>query len=241
MIEAAAPGDGASSTPFSAQSFLDRALERGLPLDIALWMTEQPISYGIDAGRAVDDAGEIIDIARLEHIVPAGAWKMSAVLVPIIAREPEVTLLLTLRPSHLHAHAGQVAFPGGKMDATDATPIDTALREAFEEVGLPHALARPLSLLDLHNTGTGYRIVPVIALVDPAFVPTPDPGEVAEVFEIPLSYLMSDANYQRHYAVWKQQRILFNSISYADRFIWGATAAILRNLFERLYGCDHAG
>jgi len=230
--------DASFESLFSPQDFRHRALARGLPLEMAVWMSEQPISYGIDAGRAVNDNDELIDIARLEHIVAPGAWKMSAVLVPVIAREPEVTLLLTMRPSHLKSHAGQIAFPGGKTDPDDKTPIDTALREAMEEVGLPLAQARPLSLLDLHNTGTGYRIVPVLALVDPDFVPVPDPGEVAEVFEIPLSYLMSADNHQRHYAVWKQQRIMFNAISYEDRFIWGATAAILRNLFDRLYADD---
>jgi 8-oxo-dGTP pyrophosphatase MutT (NUDIX family) len=186
----------------------------------------------------VDAEGNANEDFRLTHVVAPGSWKLAAVLVPIIAREPEATALLTLRTAQLSSHAGQIAFPGGKVDPGDATPVATALREAHEEVGLSPQLVTPLGLLDLHNTGTGYRIVPVLALVDPGFVPKPHPGEVEEVFEVPLSFLMTETNHIEQLRDYKSTRILFYSMQWEQRFIWGATAAILRNLYERLYRPD---
>ncbi|MGO8952354.1 MAG: CoA pyrophosphatase [Rhodomicrobium sp.] len=228
----------ATISPFSAKGFAERAKLRGLALEQASWMAEQPFSYGIDAGRRLDESGNPNENLRLEHLVAEGDWKMAAVLVPVLAREPEVTVLLTLRTSHLKAHGGQIAFPGGKIETGDATPVETATREAEEEAGIPPALVTPLSLLDLHNTGTGFRIVPVLALVDPGFEPVAHPGEVAEVFEVPLSYLMTETNHMSHFSKWKGRTVQFYAIQYEKRFIWGATAAILRNLYERLYAPD---
>ena len=225
-------------TPYSAEGFAERARLRGYPLEKAPWMAGQPISYGVDAGRRLDETGNANENLRLEHLLPPGAWRMSAVLVPVIAREPEATVLLTLRTSHLNSHGGQIAFPGGKIEAIDTSPVETAIREAEEEVGIPPALVTPLSLLDLHNTGTGFRIIPVMALVEPSVAPVPHPGEVAEVFEVPLSFLMAAENHKRHIREWKQWQVLFYSIEYEKHFIWGATAAILRNLYERLYAPD---
>jgi 8-oxo-dGTP pyrophosphatase MutT (NUDIX family) len=224
--------------PFSPEGFSARARARGLPLEKAGWMASQPASYGIDAGRRLDENGNTNENLRLEDLVSREAWKMAAVLVPIVAREPEATALLTLRTAHLSAHSGQIAFPGGKIEPGDATPIETALREAEEEIGLPRELVTPLGLLDLHNTGTGFRIIPVLALVDPFFTPAPDPNEVADVFEVPLSFLMEEENHMRHLREWKDRRILFYAMEYEQRFIWGATAAMLRNLYERLYAPD---
>jgi 8-oxo-dGTP pyrophosphatase MutT (NUDIX family) len=233
-----APHDRVIARPgnlFSAEEFSARAFARGYPLDKAGWMASQPLSYGIDAGVRVDEQGKTNENLRLEYLVAAEKWKTAAVLVPVIAREPEVTVLLTLRTSHLNAHSGQIAFPGGKIEDIDATPVDTAIREAQEEVGIPPALVTPLSLLDLHNTGTGFRIIPVLSLIDPTLTPVPDPGEVAEIFEVPLSFLMADENHERRIRDWKQWRILFYAMQYGKWDIWGATAAILRNLYERLY------
>ena len=222
-------------SPFSAEGFAVRARARGLTLEKAGWMAAQPASYGIDAGQRLDENGKANQNLRLEDLVPGEAWKMAAVLVPIVAHEPEATVLLTLRTAHLSAHSGRIAFPGGKIEKHDATPIETALREAEEEIGLPRELVTPLGLLDLHNTGTGFRIIPVLALVDPSFMPVPDPNEVADVFEVPLSFLMEEENHMRHLREWKDRRILFYAMEYEQRFIWGATAAMLRNLYERLY------
>jgi 8-oxo-dGTP pyrophosphatase MutT (NUDIX family) len=230
---------GASAlTIYSAIDFANRARLGGHPLEKAVWMARQPLSYGVDAGIRVDGSGNTNENLRLEHLVSSGTWKMAAVLVPVIAREPEATVLLTLRTFHLNAHGGQIAFPGGKIEPADATPVETAIREAGEEVGIPPALVTPLSLLDLHNTGTGFRIIPVLALVDASVVPVPHPGEVAEVFEVPLSFLMAEENHVQHLRAWKEWRVLFYAMEYEKRFIWGATAAILRNLYERLYAAD---
>jgi 8-oxo-dGTP pyrophosphatase MutT (NUDIX family) len=220
---------------FSVKDFSGRARLRGLDLGMASWMAGQPVSYGIDAGRRLDTDGNAHENLRLEHLMPADSWKMASVLVPVVAREPEVTVLLTVRTSHLNAHSGQIAFPGGKVEEGDATPVETALREAEEEVGIPRAQVTPISLLDLHNTGTGFRIIPVIALVDPAIEPVPHPGEVAEIFEVPLSFLMQKENQKLQLRDWRGLKVLFYAIQYEQRYIWGATAAILHNLYKRLY------
>ena len=198
-------------------------------------MAAQPASYGIDAGRRVDSGGEPNKNLKLEHLVPPESWRTAAVLVPVIAREPEAAVLFTLRTAHLSAHSGQISFPGGKIEEGDATPVETAIREAEEEVGIPSSAVTPVSLLDLHNTGTGFRVIPVLALVDPCFEPVPHPGEVAEVFEVPLSFLMQERNHTRHVLDWKGHTVQFYAMEYEKRFIWGATAAIVRNLYERLY------
>ena len=135
--------EDAAISPFSAKGFAERARLRGLALEKASWMAEQPYSYGIDAGRRLDESGNPNENLRLEHLVAAGDWKMAAVLVPVLVREPEVTVLLTLRTSHLKAHGGQIAFPGGKIEAEDTTPVGTAIREAEEE----RPASRPLSSL----------------------------------------------------------------------------------------------
>jgi 8-oxo-dGTP pyrophosphatase MutT (NUDIX family) len=220
---------------FSVKDFSERARLRGIELGMASWMAQQPLSYGIDAGRRLDPDGDANENLRLADLLPPGAWKTAAVLIPVVARAPEVTVLLTLRTSHLNAHSGQIAFPGGKIEQGDATPIETALREAEEEVGIPRAAVTPLSLLDLHNTGTGFRIIPVLALVDPAIEPVPHPGEVAEIFEVPLSFLMEKENHKEQLRDWRGLSVRFYAMEYEQRYIWGATAAILRNLYERLY------
>ena len=186
------PVVNAVNNPFSAAGFAERARSRGIALAKASWMAEQPPRYGIDAGRRLDESGNSNEYLRLENIVPPGAWRMAAVLVPVLAREPEATVLLTLRNPHLRAHGGQIAFPGGKIEEADATAVEAAIREAEEETGIPPSLVKPLSLLDLHNTGTGFRIIPVVALVEPGFEPVPHPDEVEEVFEVPLSFLMAE-------------------------------------------------
>jgi 8-oxo-dGTP pyrophosphatase MutT (NUDIX family) len=224
--------------PFSPEGFRHRALERGLDLDKASWMAAQPPSYGIDAGRRMNADGTLNELLRLDQLIPAESWRLAAVLVPVIARKPEASVLLTLRTTELSSHGGQISFPGGKVEAADPTPVATALREAWEEVGMPPSLVTPLSLLDLHNTGTGFRIIPVLALVEPAFVPTPYPGEVQEVFEVPLSFLMTEKNHIHESRDYKGTRVLFYAMQWQARYIWGATAAIVRNLYDRLYAPD---
>ncbi|HRN84408.1 MAG TPA: CoA pyrophosphatase [Hyphomicrobium sp.] len=176
------------------------------------------------------------DFARVADAALAASRPIrpAAVLIPVITR-PELTLLFTLRTNDLPAHAGQIAFPGGKTEPFDADPLATALREAHEEIGLDPSHVEPLGTLDLYLTGTGYRITPVIALVDPGAPLTLDPREVADAFEVPLGFLMDPANHQRHSRIIGGQERHFHAMPFGDRFIWGATAGILRNMHERLF------
>jgi 8-oxo-dGTP pyrophosphatase MutT (NUDIX family) len=162
------------------------------------------------------------------------ATKPAAVLVPVVDRA-EPTVLLTLRTAELASHAGQVAFPGGKIDPTDASPVAAALREAREETGLPPALIEPIGYLDLYLTFSGFRILPTVARVRPDFTLTLNPREVTETFEVPLQFLMTPGNHQRKVRDWNGMQREYYAIPFENRYIWGITAGILRNLYERVY------
>ena len=157
----------------------------------------------------------------------------AAVLVPIVAHS-ELTVLLTQRTEHLPSHAGQVAFPGGKLEPNDSGSLAAALRETMEEIGLASSNIEPLGYLDGYLTGTGFHVVPVVALVQPDFSLTLDESEVADAFEVPLSFLMDSANHETHTREWRGTRRSYYAMPYGDRFIWGATAGMIRNLHERL-------
>jgi 8-oxo-dGTP pyrophosphatase MutT (NUDIX family) len=163
------------------------------------------------------------------------ASRPAAVLVPVVDR-PTPTVILTLRTADLASHAGQIAFPGGKIDPDDASPLGAALREAQEEIGLAPALVEPLGYLDLYLTFSGFRIVPTVARVAPGYALNLNKSEVSEAFEVPLSFLMGPQNHQRHSRDWKGITRQYYAMPYEDRYIWGVTAGILRNLYERLYG-----
>jgi 8-oxo-dGTP pyrophosphatase MutT (NUDIX family) len=162
-----------------------------------------------------------------------GAARAAAVLVPVVDRETP-TVLLTVRSAGLSSHAGQIAFPGGRIDASDPSIVDAALRETWEETGITGDYVTPLGLLDAFETGTNFRIHPVVAMVRPGFTATPNPGEVAELFEAPLAYLMDVANHEIHTGTWNGAARRFHAITYKDHYIWGATAAILVDLYRRL-------
>ncbi|MBX6426176.1 MAG: CoA pyrophosphatase [Variibacter sp.] len=167
-------------------------------------------------------------IADMRPIRPA------AVLIPVVDR-PEPTVLLTLRTHSLSNHAGQIAFPGGRIDPEDESPLAAALREAEEEIGLDRRLVEPLGYLDLYLSGTGYRILPTVARVSPDFQLRVNPAEVADVFEVPLAFVMGPENHQRHTREWRGMMRTYFAMPFGDRYIWGVTAGILRNLYERLY------
>jgi 8-oxo-dGTP pyrophosphatase MutT (NUDIX family) len=160
--------------------------------------------------------------------------RAAAVLVPIVARSEGLSVILMQRPATMAAHPGEVSFPGGKVDAADASPVETALREAYEETGLAREHVEVLGFLDCYQVGSGFRIVPVVGLVTPPFALTVDAREVVEVFEVPLAFVMDSANHQKRSREARGETQWFYAMPYDDRFIWGATANIIRNLFERL-------
>ncbi|MES2195813.1 MAG: CoA pyrophosphatase [Pseudomonadota bacterium] len=166
-------------------------------------------------------------IAREQPVRPA------AVLIPVVDH-PQPTVLLTQRSAHLNDHAGQIAFPGGKIDVTDASPLDAALREAEEEIGLDRQFVDPLGYLDLYATGFGFRILPTVARVKPGFKLTINRGEVDDAFEVPLAFLMDPANHQLHSKEFRGMERSYYAMPFAERYIWGATAGILRVLYERI-------
>jgi 8-oxo-dGTP pyrophosphatase MutT (NUDIX family) len=162
------------------------------------------------------------------------ATKPAAVLVPVIDRR-EPTVLLTLRTAQLASHAGQVAFPGGKIDPADESPVAAALREAKEETGLAPSLIEPIGYLDLYLTFSGFRILPTVARVRPDFTLALNPREVVETFEVPLAFVMAPDNHQRKTRDWNGLQREYYAIPFENRYIWGITAGILRNLYDRIY------
>jgi 8-oxo-dGTP pyrophosphatase MutT (NUDIX family) len=164
---------------------------------------------------------------------PPPPAKPAAVLVPVVARGDAGTVLLTQRRSNLRAHAGQIAFPGGRIDPEDRDPVAAALREAHEEIALPSSVITPLGYLDPYQTGTGYRVVPVVALVTPPFELSLCEAEVEDAFETPLDFLMDPRNHK--VITRKTDGRRFYAMPHGERYIWGATAGKLRNLYERLY------
>lgn len=207
-----------------AQDFFDRARER-LTLDVPAGLSDPNVT----PARGDHDADPVMRaIAAVRPIRPA------AVLVPIVDR-PEPTVLLTQRTTELSSHAGQIAFPGGKIDPTDESPLAAALREAREEIGLEPRLVHPIGYLDLYLTTLGYRIVPTVARIEPDFKLALNAAEVHDTFEVPLCFLMQPINHQRHSREWNGMVRHFYAIPFADRYIWGVTAGILRNLHDRIY------
>lgn len=169
-----------------------------------------------------------------EDGVPEQVLTPAAVLVPIVLRDAGQTMLLTQRTAHLRDHAGQISFPGGRVEVDDASPVATALRETEEEIGLARERVDVLGFLPEYRTGTGFRVTPVVALIRPPFELLPDPFEVAEVFEVPLSFLLDPANHQRHSLHYRGALRSYFAMPYGDYFIWGATAGMIRSLSERL-------
>jgi 8-oxo-dGTP pyrophosphatase MutT (NUDIX family) len=157
----------------------------------------------------------------------------AAVLIPIIER-PEPTVILTLRPDTLRQHAGQIAFPGGRIDPEDAGPVAAALREAEEEIALPPHLVCVVGTADRYRTITGYDVTPVIAVIPPDLPFVPRPGEVADIFEVPLDHLLDPGNHLVRTVEWKGATRCYYEILWQERRIWGATAAMIVNLSRRL-------
>ena len=170
------------------------------------------------------------------RIIPEGAErKPAAVLVPLVARPEGLSMLLTQRQPHLRSHAGQVAFPGGRVDDTDPNPIAAALRETEEETGIAPAFVEPLGFLDTYLTSSSYNVVPVVGIVRPGFTVVPHEAEVAAVFEVPLAFLMNPAHHERHSRDYNGRQRFYYAMPYDGRYIWGATAGMIRNLYSLIY------
>lgn len=186
------------------------------------------------SGRALGPSDWDLNPEFMGDMAVMPSPRPAAVLVPIVLRAA-LTVLLTQRSHDVPSHPGQISFPGGKIEAGDASALDCALREAHEEVGLPPDHVEPLGYLDSYRTGTGFTIVPVVALVRPGFTLALDPREVSDVFEVPLQFLMDPANHLKDSREWRGRHRFFYAMPYAERYIWGATAGMLRNMHQRLF------
>jgi 8-oxo-dGTP pyrophosphatase MutT (NUDIX family) len=189
---------------------------------------------GLDDPNVIPQSGDSGTERMLEIIARETPIRRAAVLVAIVDH-PQPTVLLTQRSATLADHAGQIAFPGGKIDPIDASPLDAALREAKEEVGLPREFVEPIGYLGLYGTSFGFRILPTVARVKPGFEIRMNEGEVVDTFEVPLSFLMNPANHQVHSKEFRGMLRSYYAMPYGQRYIWGATAGMLRMLYERIY------
>jgi 8-oxo-dGTP pyrophosphatase MutT (NUDIX family) len=203
--------------------FFDRARAR-LRFEVPPGLTDASV-VPVSGDQGTDRMLQIL--AQEKPIRPA------AVLIPVVDH-PKPTVILTQRSAHLNDHAGQISFPGGKIDPTDASPLDAALREAEEEIGLSREFIEPIGYLDLYGTSFGFRILPTVARVKPGFSLRISAAEVDDAFEVPLSFLMDPANHQLHSKAFRGIERTFYAMPFEERYIWGATAGILRVLYERI-------
>jgi 8-oxo-dGTP pyrophosphatase MutT (NUDIX family) len=211
----------------------DRVIERFLQLG-------QPGRRGFGGAADPAEAAAIREATRGDHDLnpgmtpPSTALRPAAVLVPLIDRAEGMSVLLTQRTPHLSAHAGQISFPGGRIEESDADAIEAALRETEEEVGLTRDHVTVIGRLDTYVTGTGFEITPVVGIVKVPFPLAIDPFEVAEVFEVPLSFVVDPTNHRRTTREFEARTRIFFVLPYDNRNIWGATAGMLVNLAEVL-------
>jgi 8-oxo-dGTP pyrophosphatase MutT (NUDIX family) len=212
------------ATLIDAKEFFARASER---------LTLEPPA-GLDDPNVLPKRGDHDADPVMEKIAAVRPIKPAAVLVPIVGHS-EPTVLLTQRAQHLPNHAGQISFPGGKIEKSDDSPLEAALRETHEEIGLDRKSIEPFGYLDLYMTTLGYRIVPTVARVTPGFKLTLGLAEVDDTFEVPLAFLMDQANVERHSRDWQGITRHYYAITFGQRYIWGVTAGILRNLYDRIY------
>lgn len=167
----------------------------------------------------------------LSGVVPTPtSFRAAAVLVPLVRRQPGITVLLTQRTDDMPSHAGQIAFPGGRTQADDADAVATALRETEEEVGLARRFVEVIGAVDPYRTGTGYEITPIVGIVTPGFTTHADPREVADVFEVPLEHFLDEKNHRIDSRMAQGRERRFYAMPYGERYIWGATAGMLKNL-----------
>lgn len=188
---------------------------------------------GLTDASVVPPSGDPGTDRMLEIIAREQPIRPAAVLIAVVDH-PQPTVLLTQRAAHLHDHAGQISFPGGKIDPEDASPLDAALREAWEEIGLEREFIDPIGYLDLYGTGFGFRILPTVARIRPGFDLRISADEVDDAFEVPLAFLMDVANHQVHSKEYRGIMRSYYAMPFQQHYIWGATAGMLRVLYERI-------
>jgi len=201
---------------------------RGPAASVELDLVEIRRRLGAAAPAAEALAGDLGAAGEGVALTPA------SVLVPIVAHSEALTVLFTRRTAHLRTHSGQVSFPGGRVEPQDAGPAQTALRETQEEIGLAPERIELIGMLPEYHTRTGYRITPVVGVVAPPFTLRADAQEVDAVFEVPLSFLLDPRNHQRHSRAFQGRMISYFAMPYGEHYIWGATAAMLVNLYRQL-------
>jgi 8-oxo-dGTP pyrophosphatase MutT (NUDIX family) len=214
----------AAAVDISSAEFFERARAR----------LRFEVPPGLNDANIIPISGDPGNDRMLEIIAQERPIRPAAVLIPIVDHA-EPAVLLTQRAAHLNDHAGQISFPGGKIDPTDASPLDAALREAEEEIGLGREFIDPIGYLDLYATGFGFRILPTLARIKPGFKLRINETEVDDAFEVPLAFLMNPANHQLHAKEFRGMERHYYAMPFAERYIWGATAGILRVLYERIY------
>ncbi|MBA3446590.1 MAG: CoA pyrophosphatase [Pseudaminobacter sp.] len=207
--------DAIVARPFSAQDFKLRAIRERAPDH--------------------DDYGDHRFNPQHGHLINRVNLRAAAVLIPIVDHGDEASVILTKRAEKLRNHSGQVAFPGGRIDPTDATPEDAALRETMEEIGLDAEHIEIIGRIPDYVAGSGYRIAPVLGIVRPGFQLTINEHEVDAAFEVPLRFLMDPTNHERGSRMWDDKEWFYYDMPYGGRRIWGVTAGIIRTLYERLY------
>ncbi|WP_420402264.1 CoA pyrophosphatase [Nisaea sp.] len=184
--------------------------------------------------RAVENGAGRGDHDLNPGMEATGRQRPAAVLIPVVEREGGLTLLFTRRSDDLPVHPGQISFPGGRAETHDDGPADTALRETEEEIGVHRRHIEVVGQLDLYRTRTGFEITPVVGLLTPPFDMRPEPGEVQEIFEVPLPFFLDRSNHERHSREWNNQMRSFYAMPYGDYYIWGATAGMLVNFVDVL-------
>ncbi len=208
-----------TSNIFSVEEFRRRALHQAEPGQFAQW--DMHADYRMNPGIT-----DYLSSLKLRD---------AAVLIPIVDDDAEARVILTQRTAAMRKHSGQIAFPGGAIDAEDGSAEIAAMREAEEEIGLDRSFVEPIARLPDYSTATGFKISPVLATVRPGFEIKLNPDEVDDVFEVPLSFLMDEGNHKIESRPYEGQIRYYHAIYYKDRRIWGVTAGILRTLYERLY------
>jgi len=196
----------------------------------------QPGRRGFGDAADPSEAAAVREATRGDHDLnpgmtpPSAALRPAAVLVPLIDHAEGMSVLLTQRTPHLNAHAGQISFPGGRIEESDTDAIEAALRETEEEIGLTREHVTVIGRLDTYVTGTGFEITPVVGIVTPGFTTRADPREVADVFEVPLAHFLDERNHHVDSRLYQGRERRFYAMPYGKRYIWGATAGMLKNL-----------